>query len=138
MEDIFKRLLENLVGRTTGPMNFRLILQPAVATFLAVRAGLKDARQGQPAFVWAAITDPSYRHVLFAKFWRDVWKVFALAVVLDTIYQLIVNRGVYLLELLTVATTLALIPYILLRGPVNRIARRFDRKPSNADSFRTS
>jgi hypothetical protein len=53
-----------------------------------------------------------------------VGKVFILAVVLDSIYQLIVHRGVYVLELLITATVLAIIPYVLVRGPVNRIARR--------------
>ncbi|HKR85994.1 MAG TPA: hypothetical protein VJS37_17675 [Terriglobales bacterium] len=128
MEDIFNRLWENLLGRMHGPLNFRLIVQPAVATFLAVRAGFMDARLGRPAFVWAALTNPSYRHVLIAESWKDVWKVFALAVALDAIYQLIVNRGVYLLELFIVATTLAVIPYILLRGPVARIAKRIGHK----------
>jgi hypothetical protein len=128
MEDIFNRLWQNLLGRMNGPLNFRLIAQPAVATFLAVRAGLMDARLGRPAFVWAALTNPSYRHVLITQSWKDVWKVFALAVALDAIYQLMVNRGVYLLELFIVATTLAVIPYILLRGPVARIAKRVGHK----------
>lgn len=138
MEDIFKRLWENLLGRMNGPLEFRLIVQPAVATFLAVRAGLKDARHGRPAFVWAALTSPSYRHILIAQLWKDVWKVFALAVALDAIYQLMVNRGVYLLELFIVASTLAVIPYILLRGPVTRIAKRVGHKQTksiNASTF---
>lgn len=127
MEEILKRVCENLFRRLSGPLNFRFIVQPAVAIFLAIRAGLGDARQERPAFLWAAITNPSYRPHLFRQFWNDAWKVFVLAIVLDAIYQLIVHRGVYLLELLLVATILALIPYLLLRGPVNRIARLFHR-----------
>jgi len=50
--------------------------------------------------------------------------VFILAMVLDSIYQLIVHRGVYVLELLITAAILAIVPYVLIRGPVNRIARR--------------
>jgi hypothetical protein len=53
-----------------------------------------------------------------------VGKVFILALVLDSIYQLAVNRGVYVLELLITATVLAIVPYVLIRGPVNRIAQR--------------
>jgi hypothetical protein len=137
MEDIFKRLWENLLGRMNGPLDFRLIAQPAIATFLAVRAGLKDARDERPAFVWAALTNPSYRQVLIAQFWKDVWKVFALAVALDAIYQLMVNRGVYLLELFIVATTLAVIPYILLRGPVARIAKQIGHKDTKSRNRRS-
>jgi hypothetical protein len=60
---------------------------------------------------------------LFRQGRNDVGKVFALAVLLDAIYQLIVQHGVYVLELLIVATSLAVVPYILLRGPVSRIAK---------------
>jgi len=38
---------------------------------------------------------------------------------------LIVERWVYPLEVVIVAIILAIIPYLLLRGPVNRIARLF-------------
>lgn len=127
MEEILKRVWENLLNRLSGPLNFRFIVQPAVASFLAILAGSKDARQQRPAFLWAAITNSSYRSHLFREFWKDAWKVFALAAVLDAIYQLIVHRGVYVLELLIVATILALVPYLVLRGPVNRIVRLFHR-----------
>ena len=45
MDDLLARVWENLVGRVGGPMTFRLILQPTMAVFLAIRAGLKDARE---------------------------------------------------------------------------------------------
>jgi hypothetical protein len=109
-------------------MHLRLIIQPTVAIILAIRAGLADARQGRPAFLWAAITNPAYRPELLREGWKDVGKVFILAVVLDTIYQLIVRRGLYLGELLIVATVLAIVPYVLVRGPVNRIRKRLARK----------
>ena len=41
MNEIFARLWQNLYARVTGPMNLRLIIQPAVATILAIRAGLR-------------------------------------------------------------------------------------------------
>jgi hypothetical protein len=50
---------------------------------------------------------------------------FLLAIALDCIYQLITVRFVYPLELLFTATLLALVPYVLLRGPFNRLARLF-------------
>jgi hypothetical protein len=105
-------------------MNFRLIIQPTVAIVLAIRAGLADARQGRPAFLWTAITNPDYRPELLRQGWKDVGKVFVLAIVLDSIYQLITHRGVYLGELLIVAIVLAIIPYVLIRGPVTRLRKR--------------
>ncbi len=63
------------------------------------------------------------RRELLPQGWKDVGKVFLIATILDVIYQLIVHRGVYILELLITAVTLAGIPHVLLRGPISRIAR---------------
>ncbi len=109
-------------------MNFRLVIQPAVAGVLAIRAGLRDAREGRPAFLWAAVTNPAYRPELLRSGWRDVGKVFLVAAILDSVYQLIVHRGVFLLELVVVATVLAIVPYLLIRGPVGRVAAVVRRK----------
>jgi hypothetical protein len=49
---------ENLIGRSEGPMTFRLILQPAMAVFLAIRAGLRDAREGKPPLSLTALLIP--------------------------------------------------------------------------------
>jgi hypothetical protein len=130
MDDIFKRVWDNLIGRLTGPMNFRLIIQPLVAAGFAIWSGIKDARAGRPAFLWAVVTDPDQRSALLRGAWKDVGKVFILAVVLDAIYQLIQLRAVHLLELLIVAPTLAFIPYVLLRGPVTRVVRMLKRRRS--------
>jgi hypothetical protein len=56
--------------------------------------------------------------------WKDVCKVFIVATILDSVYQLRVHHGVYLLELVLTATVLAIVPYLLVRGPVSRVARR--------------
>jgi uncharacterized membrane protein YhhN len=122
MDDILRRFWDNLIGRASGPINFRLVIQPTVASVLAIRAGIKDAREGRPAFLWAAITNSAYRPELLRHGWRDVGKVFFIAAILDSIYQLMVHRGVFLLELVVVATVLAIVPYVLIRGPVSRIA----------------
>src|SRR3954454_19254140 len=124
MDVILQRVWENLIGRASGPMNFRLIVQPLVACIIAVRAGLQDARHGRPAFFWAALTDRSARSQLVHEGWKDVGKVFILASILDSIYQLRVLDGVYFLELILTATLLAIVPYLLVRGPVSRLARR--------------
>jgi hypothetical protein len=44
---------------------------------------------------------------------------------MDCIYQLIVQRWIYPLEIVIVAFLLAVVPYILIRGPLNRVVRRF-------------
>jgi hypothetical protein len=123
MNEILTRLWENLYARVTGPMNLRLIIQPAVATVLAIRAGLRDAHQNRAPFLWAVLWNPAHRHELLRQGWKDVGKVFILSTILDVVYQLMVHRGVYSLELLITVVTLAIVPYVLLRGPISRIAK---------------
>jgi len=122
MDHVFARVGEQLVARITGPMKFRLVLQPAMAIFFAVRGGLKDAREGKPAYFWGLFTDPAERKAALKDGWKSVGKVFMLAIVLDAIYQFIALRWFYPGEAVIVAIILAIIPYLLVRGPVNRIA----------------
>jgi hypothetical protein len=124
VEEAFRRGWENLIGRPDGPLSFRLIIQPAVAVFFAIRAGLRDARNGQPPFLWTAVFNAAHRQELLRQGWKDIGTVFIVAVILDAIYQVIVHSGIYALELLLAATILALVPYALLRGLVTRLARR--------------
>ena len=133
MEELLTRVWTDLVGRVSGPLSFRLFLQPAMAIFFGVRDGLKDAREGRPAYFWAVFTDPAHRRELLREGWKSVAKVFVLALVLDTVYQVIVFRWVYVLEALIMATVLALVPYLSVRGPVNRTARRLAHKAPVAD-----
>ena len=123
MEDLLARVVENLIGRVSGPMKFRLILQPLMAAVFAVRAGLKDAREERPPYFWAIFTHPDQRSDMLRDGWKSVGKIFIIAIVIDLVEQLIVFRWFYPGEALLVAFILAFIPYLLIRGPVNRIAR---------------
>jgi hypothetical protein len=124
MEDLFSRIIEDLVGRVSGPMKFRLILQPVMAAIFAIRSGLKDAKEGKPAYFWALFTNPDSRADMIRDGWKSVGRVFIFGIIMDAIYQFIVFRWFYPVEMLLVAAILALIPYLLIRGPVNRIARK--------------
>jgi hypothetical protein len=55
--------------------------------------------------------------------WRAVLKVFIMAVGLDCVYQLLVFRWVYPVEAMFTAILLAILPYVVLRGVINRLAR---------------
>jgi|SRR5689334_385197 len=135
MEEFFSRAVDQLLGRAGGPLHIRLIFQPVVATILAIRAGLRDARTQQPAFLWALVSLRGHRHALMASAWKDIGKVFTLAFVLDTVYQLIELRWLYPVQGLIVACVLAIVPYVLVRGPVCRILKR---RASGPDSNRLS
>jgi hypothetical protein len=121
MEEIWQRYIENLFARLDGPLHFRIIMQPTMAAILAVIDGVKDAKLGKPAYFWEVCTNPEHRRELIEGAWKRIGKIFILAVVLDVVYQLIVTHWVYPGETLTVAIVLAVVPYILLRGPINRI-----------------
>ena len=58
MEELLTRTWEELIGRQSGPLYFRLILQPVVAAILAARSGSNDAKLGRPAFFWAVLRKP--------------------------------------------------------------------------------
>lgn len=124
VQEFFARSWEMLVGRVDGPLTFRLIFQPTVAAILAIRAGLKDAEHDLTPFLWSAFNNAVHRKQLLREGWRDVSTVFMVAVLLDVIYALLVHRWVYPGQTLLVAAVLAIVPYLLIRGPVTRIARR--------------
>lgn len=123
MDDIWLRIIENLIDRVSGPMKLRGVLQPLMAAIFAIMAGLKDARLGNTPYFWSLFTNPAARMDLIKDGWKDVSKVFILALILDTVYQVIVLGFVYPGEAIIVAFVLAILPYLILRGLVTRIAR---------------
>ena len=122
MDPMIARIAHNMVERVTGPMKFRLLLQPCMATFFAIRSGLQDAKECKPPYFWGLFTDKGERESMLKNGWKSISKVFILAIVLDVVYQLIEHRWtVYPGEAVLVAIILAIVPYLLIRGPVNRI-----------------
>jgi hypothetical protein len=124
MDHMWERVTTQLMARISGPMKFRLVLQPAMAAFFAIRAGLSDARTDKPPFFWGLLSNPSQRVDMIRDGWKSVGRVFILALVLDAVYQIIVLHFVYPGEMIIVAFVLALMPYLILRGLVTRLARR--------------
>ena len=110
--------------RLSGPLKFRFILQPGMAIFLAVRGGLKDAKDGKPPYFWALLKGTAAERLAMLKDgWKAIGKLFITATVMDAIYQYIVDRAVYPSEAVLVALILAVVPYLLVRGPIDRIVR---------------
>jgi hypothetical protein len=132
MHDLISNMWQQLAERPSGPMAFRFYLQPLMAIALAVIDGIKDARADRPAFLWTLATDPANRAERWRDGWRSIGRVFMLAIALDVVYEIIVLHALHPLESLIVATALALVPYMLLRGPVSRIARIFMHRAHHA------
>ena len=118
----WERVVDNLMDRVTGPMHFRLLLQPATAIFLGIRDGIKDAHEGRHAYFWTICTHADQRRELLRSGMRAVAKVLLMALIIDAVYQVIELHWFYPGEAIVVAFVLAFIPYLLIRGPVNRIA----------------
>jgi hypothetical protein len=125
MDHMWARVWTDLLARVSGPLKFRLVLQPAMACFFAIRAGLKDAKQGNPPYFWSLLWDRGQRLYMVKEGWKSIGRVFLLALALDVIYQIIVLRFVYPGEAIIVATVLAIVPYLIVRGLVTRVARRW-------------
>ena len=136
MEELLTRVWEHLGGRVGGPLSLRLFIQPTVALILAIRAGLKDSRQGRLPYFWSIIFGGAHRKDLLQEGWKDVGKLFVMACVLDVAYQLIVARWIYPLETLIVAIVLAILPYVIFRGLVGRLARRWTRRQQSRAQMR--
>jgi hypothetical protein len=118
---------ENVLARPRQSLGLRFILQPTMATILALRDGIRDARTGRPLNLWAMISDPAVRSARLREGIEAIGKIFLIAIAIDIGYQLIELNAFYPGEALLVAALLAFIPYLIVRGPAARLARRWQR-----------
>jgi hypothetical protein len=124
MDDLLARVWDQLVERMLGPMQLRFILQPIVAAILAVRAACRDVSQQRPPFLQTLLVDPSERRALILSGSADLGILCLVACSLDVIYQLLFLHAFHPLQALVVACLLAVVPYLAIRGPLNRLMRR--------------
>lgn len=133
MDEFGTSFITDLIGRVDGPMHFRVYLQPLMATIFAFRDGRKDAREGRPAYGWALLTDREHRRYLMQDGWKGFRNVFVLAWILDLVYQFVALGGLNPLQGFVTAVLLAVVPYVLLRGPFNRMLRSGGTKSTESD-----
>jgi hypothetical protein len=129
------RLWRDILDRPGGPMTFRFILQPAMAILAAARDGVKDARLGRTPYVWALIHGVRDRQGRGGRLWEGIiatGRVLILGVVMDIIYQWKVLATFYPGQAAVIAILLAFVPYLLLRGPFDRIARHWVARPASS------
>jgi hypothetical protein len=131
--EVRQRVWQNLVDRPGGPMTFRIILQPVMATLAALRDGVGDAKLGRSPYLWTLFTKPSESGGLLREGLISTARIILLGLCMDVIYQAIVLKTFYPGEAVIVALTLAFLPYLLLRGPIARIARRWRREGASED-----
>jgi hypothetical protein len=121
--EVRQRAWHDLIDRPGGIMTFRFFLQPAMAAIAALRDGIKDARTGRSPYFWTVLTKQTDRVGRLQEGLFSTAQIILLGLVMDAIYQLVVFKTFYPVEAVVVAIVLAFVPYLLLRGPVARIAR---------------
>lgn len=109
---------------TSGQGQFRLLLLPAVALVLGIRAGIADARDGYLPFCRRLREGNEPRAQLMKDSVERALNPLALAFILDVILQRLTLGYVRLLVALVVAAGLVWIPFAIVRGIMNRFWRR--------------
>ena len=121
----FQRIWHDLVARPDAPMRFRFILQPLMAAIIAIRHGLNDARTGRSPYFWTMLSNPRERAQRLNEGLNATARIILLGLVMDAIYQVLVLKQFYPAEAVIVALLFAFLPYVIIRGPTARIARRW-------------
>jgi hypothetical protein len=122
--EVLARIWQNMLDRPGGPFVFRFVLQPVMASIAALRDGLHDARTGRAPFLRTVLTDPAQRRGRLDEALIATSRIVLLGLLIDTAYQLIEFETFHPVEALLIALLLGVLPYLLLRGLVTRIARR--------------
>ena len=120
---VLERIWRQMLERPSGPLSFRFILQPSVAAIVAIHDGIKDARAGRLPFFHTIIRKPRERVGRLREGLIATARIILLGIAMDVVYQLLVFKAFYPDEAVIIAFVLAFLPYVLVRGPVTRIAR---------------
>lgn len=121
--EVLHRMWQDLADRPSGPMSFRFVLQPAMATIAAAHDGIRDAQLGRSPYFWAILSDSEKRAGRLREGLVSTARILLLGIGMDIVYQLTVLKTLYPAEAVLIAIALAFVPYALLRGPFARIAR---------------
>ncbi|WP_421865169.1 hypothetical protein [Parvibaculum sp.] len=132
--EVLQRQWQDLTGRPSGSMSFRFLLQPTMAAIAATYDGIRDAKLGRSPYFWTIINDAEKRAGRLREGLVSTARIMLLGMVMDVIYQLKELGTFYPGEAIIIALTLAFVPYLLLRGPVERIAQWWLNRPSNGEA----
>jgi hypothetical protein len=127
--EVHHRIWRDTFDRPGGPMTFRFILQPCMAAIAAMHDGLQDARLGRAPYFWTVLHDPAERGDRLREGWLSTARIILLGLGMDAIYQHKVLNTFYPGEAVLVALALALVPYLILRDPIARVAHWWRVRP---------
>jgi hypothetical protein len=102
-----------------------------MAIIAALRDGVSDARLGRTPYL-VAIVRGEERGALLWEGIISTARILILGVVMDTVYQWLVLKTFYPGQAAVIAVLLAFVPYLLLRGPIERVALRWVARPASS------
>ena len=112
--------LRDLPKRLKGPGRFRFILQPAVAIFLGIRAGVADAKARKRPYILGLLVDHGQRQAMVKEAFAALSTLIAVAILLDCVSQFLILRRIFPGPALIVGPVLIAFPYSLSRALSNR------------------
>ena len=120
--EVVGRMWSDFIARPSGPLAFRFLLQPVMASIVAIHDGIKDARTGRSPYFWTVLHNPAKRKARLHEGFDATCRIIAFGILMDAIYQITVFKTFYPVEAIIIALVLAFLPYLLMRGPAERIA----------------
>jgi hypothetical protein len=120
--EVHHRFWSDIFGRASGPMTFRLVLQPTMALIAAFPDGLRDAREGHSSFFWTSRGNETLQRGRLRQGLYATGRILLLGLSMDVIYQYRVFDHFYPVEAVLFALSLAVLPYFIWRWMIERIA----------------
>jgi hypothetical protein len=129
----WQSLVRDLTGHGIfgGSFQWRLILQPLAAIILGVRLGIRDAKQGERPFFASLFHEPK-RAKRLATEARQAALPLAIAFIVDSILQHLINHHIRPLQALFVGGLLVFLPFLIVRGLTNRLWAHGHAGPGHA------
>jgi hypothetical protein len=117
-----RQFIEELPQRFTGPGRLRFILQPMTAILLGIRGGLRDAKSGNPPYLFGLLFGAESRRELLRSGVAAVRNLVALGIIMDIVFQLIIYHSVHPGAAVVIGPILICFPYALSRALTTRLA----------------
>src|SRR5438309_1476519 len=119
--DFLSKIFEELVARIgSGPMQFRLIVQPAMALLLGMRDGIMDAKLGSPPFLWGLLFRREHLKPSLKSAVRRLIGPVVVATLADALVQYLMFGYIRPVTAMIVGILLVGLPYASARGLSNR------------------
>ena len=122
--------MDYIIELLSGPGNLRFVVQPLIAILLAIRDGRNDAKSGTPAFLAEMVSGSGPRGATLKVSMKATLMPFSVAVILDSILQIIIFDVWRLQWALVVGLFLVGIPYVVVRSISNSLFSRHSPVPA--------